>query len=154
MHQILLSRYFREELKQRIWETGLSQEGPTESCLVTLGQCQAYGRFSINIFKSIYLLIHYCLRSGSLWNRLSNGEFSDRSLWDQHLGAGEEVRLDRGRNWTVMGSQQNFSQSHRKLELDDPGVVTPWGKRAWISYIWKADKTLGHSAVFSQGYQS
>ena len=28
LHQILLSRYFREELKQRIWGEGLSWEGP------------------------------------------------------------------------------------------------------------------------------
>ena len=28
MHHILLSRYFREELKQTIWRRGLSQEGP------------------------------------------------------------------------------------------------------------------------------
>ena len=33
---MLLSRYFREELKQRIWGRGLSQEGPIRSCLVTL----------------------------------------------------------------------------------------------------------------------
>ena len=35
MHQTLLSRYFREELKQKVWGTGLFQEGPTGSCLVT-----------------------------------------------------------------------------------------------------------------------
>ena len=35
MHQILLSRYFREELKQRILGRGLYQEGPTGSCSVT-----------------------------------------------------------------------------------------------------------------------
>ena len=35
MHQILLSRYFREELKQRIWGRGLPQEGPIGSCSVT-----------------------------------------------------------------------------------------------------------------------
>ena len=28
MHQILLSRYFRQELKQRIWERGLSPGRP------------------------------------------------------------------------------------------------------------------------------
>lgn len=32
--QVLLSRHFREELKQRVWEKGLSREGPIESCLV------------------------------------------------------------------------------------------------------------------------
>ena len=35
MHQILLSRYFREELKQRIWGRAVSPAGPVESCLVT-----------------------------------------------------------------------------------------------------------------------
>ena len=35
MHQMLLSRSFREELKQRIWRRGLSQEGPVSSCSVT-----------------------------------------------------------------------------------------------------------------------
>lgn len=30
----VLSRHFREELKQTLWEKGLSREGPTESCLV------------------------------------------------------------------------------------------------------------------------
>lgn len=30
----VLSRHFREELKQRVWEKGLSREGPIESCLV------------------------------------------------------------------------------------------------------------------------
>ena len=35
MHQILLSRYFRGELQQRIWGRGLSWEDPIGSCLVT-----------------------------------------------------------------------------------------------------------------------
>lgn len=34
VHQRLLSRYFREELKQKVWGTGLFQEGPTGSCLL------------------------------------------------------------------------------------------------------------------------
>ena len=32
VHQILLSRYFRKELKQRIWGRGLPWEGPLGSC--------------------------------------------------------------------------------------------------------------------------
>lgn len=35
MYQILLPRYFREELKQRISRRGLSQEDPIWSCPVT-----------------------------------------------------------------------------------------------------------------------
>ena len=35
MHQMLLSKSFREDLKQRIWRRGLSQEGPVSSCSVT-----------------------------------------------------------------------------------------------------------------------
>ena len=36
-HQILLSRYFREALQQRLWRRGLSWEGPIGSCSVTKG---------------------------------------------------------------------------------------------------------------------
>ena len=36
MHQILLSKYFREELKQRISGKGLPWEGPIGFCLVTI----------------------------------------------------------------------------------------------------------------------
>ena len=35
MHEILLSEYFREELKQRIWRRGLPQESPCRSFWVT-----------------------------------------------------------------------------------------------------------------------
>ena len=35
LHPMLLSRYFREELKQRVWGGGLSPEGPIGSCSVT-----------------------------------------------------------------------------------------------------------------------
>ena len=36
MHQILLSKYFREELQRRIWWRGPSPEAHIGSCLVTL----------------------------------------------------------------------------------------------------------------------
>ena len=36
MYQILLSKYFREELKQRIQGRVLSWEGPIESCSITI----------------------------------------------------------------------------------------------------------------------
>lgn len=35
-YQILLSRYFGEELKQKIWGKALFREGSTVSCLVTI----------------------------------------------------------------------------------------------------------------------
>ena len=34
---MLLSRYFREELQQRMWGRALSWEGPVGSCSVTPG---------------------------------------------------------------------------------------------------------------------
>ena len=37
MHQILLARYLREELKQRIWGRGLYWKGPIGSYSVTGG---------------------------------------------------------------------------------------------------------------------
>ena len=36
VQQILLSRYFRQGLKQRIWGRGLSWEGTIGACLVTV----------------------------------------------------------------------------------------------------------------------
>lgn len=36
MHQILLSKYFREELQQRAWGRGLSRQGPRGSHSVTI----------------------------------------------------------------------------------------------------------------------
>ena len=54
MHQILLSRYFREELKQRIWQTGLSWEGPRGSCSVTE---------VLNLHFFFYLIYNIILRN-------------------------------------------------------------------------------------------
>ena len=36
LHQIILSKNFREELKQRIWRKTCPEEGPTGSCLITI----------------------------------------------------------------------------------------------------------------------
>ena len=55
MHKILLSRYFREELQQRIWGWDLSQEGPIGSCLVKLGAwCLAHSTCSIVVSYCYY----------------------------------------------------------------------------------------------------
>ena len=48
MHQILLLRYFREELKQMILGEGLSQEGPIVSCSVTLGEVEGKTRLAMS----------------------------------------------------------------------------------------------------------
>ena len=44
MHQILLSRHFREEIRQRMWGRGLSREGPIRSCSVIVTHLYLGGR--------------------------------------------------------------------------------------------------------------
>ena len=60
MYQILLSRYFREKLKQRILGRGLSLEGPIVSYSVTV-LCSVERKYDLII--TLKLLTRVCFSS-------------------------------------------------------------------------------------------
>ena len=60
VHQLLLSRYFREELKQRIWGRACPRKAPMGSCLVTIYQhtfLRTMVPETINIYKNGKILL-------------------------------------------------------------------------------------------------
>ena len=75
VHRILLSLYFREELKQRIWGKGLIQESSIESLWVTLWR--VYDCSFSSYFQPLILAFsdRSCQQHLLLWSLLNHDNF-------------------------------------------------------------------------------